>query len=924
MNTHTHLRTTFMASAATALSLYACAGSAAWAQQAPNEAAKTTADAEDGDVIVVTGIRASIENTIALKKGASQILEAVSMEDIGKLPDQSIASAIARLPGLAAQRVDGRSQSISIRGLSPDFSTTLLNGREQVSTGDNRSAEFDQYPAELMAGVVVYKTPVADLIGQGLSGTVDMRTIRPLDHRGNTLFLNARGETGTLGALNPDATNRGYRVSGVYIGKFLDDTLGVTLGAAHMESPQQFQQFDSWGYTALPDKTMIATGSKPWNKSDDLKRTSATLTLQYRPNSAFESTLDVFYTKFKDNVRVRGMQLPLYNQAGVALTSYQATDGFADDGTYTGVKAVVQQGTNKRDDDLFSIGWNGRLTTGAWVTSLDASWSSVKRDDRFLSSYAGTGRWGTGATDTIGFTTNADNVKSYTHNLDYGSYDTILLGGPQAWGGYSASTGNGVRGNQDGYLTYRSIKDDLVNINLSSEVALDGGFLSSIKLGVNFGDRKKRLSVDESYLSLTASYNQYLKDGTFVSVNVPDAYRMGTISLAKYGLGDVLAYDIDGLLRDGYYTKVPNLSLVTARAGWDVHERTYTGYVRGNIDSTLGSVAMRGNVGMQVIATDQSSGGQLANQATFVATPVRDGATYVDFLPNLNLAFNLGARSIVRVGAARSIMRARMDQLTASSAYMFSPQLATSTDLANSPWAATAGNARLRPWRAISLDLSYEYYFAPDAYISLAGFYKHLENYVYRQSTLADFTGYDTNGVTPRLWQGYVSQYVNGKGGNIHGAEFTLSAPARLISDSLDGFGVTLNASYTDSNIVQDPSSPTTPLPGLSKYVTNATVFFEKNGFSARLNHSYRSTFLGQVTGFDSSLTQRNIKAQGWLDGQIGYSFDSGKLKGASAYLQVINITGETMTSYLNNDPKQLSAWQNYGTQFLLGVGYSF
>src|SRR5690606_4202867 len=98
--------------------------------------------------IVVTGIRRSLMDSIATKQDSTSIVEAISAEDIGKLPDVSIAESLARMPGLAAQRLNGRSQVISIRGLDPDFSTTLLNGRQQVSTGDNRSVEYDQYPSE--------------------------------------------------------------------------------------------------------------------------------------------------------------------------------------------------------------------------------------------------------------------------------------------------------------------------------------------------------------------------------------------------------------------------------------------------------------------------------------------------------------------------------------------------------------------------------------------------------------------------------------------------------------------------------------------------------------------------------------------------------------------------------------------------------
>ena len=156
------------------------------AQRRAREAEEKKAEAKQMDSVVVTGIRRGIENAINIKQESTSIVEAISAEDIGKLPDSSIAESIARLPGLAAQRVAGRATTISIRGLAGDFSTTLLNGREQVSSGDNRSVEFDQYPSELLSAVVVYKTPDANLVAQGISGTVDLQTVRPLslDDRG--------------------------------------------------------------------------------------------------------------------------------------------------------------------------------------------------------------------------------------------------------------------------------------------------------------------------------------------------------------------------------------------------------------------------------------------------------------------------------------------------------------------------------------------------------------------------------------------------------------------------------------------------------------------------------------------------------------------------------------------------------------------
>lgn len=139
-----------------------------------------------------------------LKRDSVLIVEAVSAEDIGKLPDNSIAESLVRLPGLAGQRLNGCQQVISIRGLAPDFSTALLNGRQQVSAGDNRGVEFDQYPSELLSGVVVYKTPSPSLSGQGLAGTVDMRTVNPLEHGERTIAANVRYEWNQVNSLNPD------------------------------------------------------------------------------------------------------------------------------------------------------------------------------------------------------------------------------------------------------------------------------------------------------------------------------------------------------------------------------------------------------------------------------------------------------------------------------------------------------------------------------------------------------------------------------------------------------------------------------------------------------------------------------------------------------------------------------------------------
>src|SRR6476619_7100625 len=159
------------------LAIFLAAGSGTALAQDQTAGSETPDDVEE---VVVTGIRKSIEDSIGVKKNESSIVEVVSAEDIGKLPDASIAEAIGRLPGIAAQRTNGRAQTLSIRGLGPDFTVTTFNGREQASTNDNRTVEFDQYQSELVTQVKIYKTPDAGMAYQGIAGTTDIATVHPL------------------------------------------------------------------------------------------------------------------------------------------------------------------------------------------------------------------------------------------------------------------------------------------------------------------------------------------------------------------------------------------------------------------------------------------------------------------------------------------------------------------------------------------------------------------------------------------------------------------------------------------------------------------------------------------------------------------------------------------------------------------------
>ena len=406
----THYRTTLSlgtSMSALGAALLLLGTTAAHAQTAPATDAPA-ADAADKD-IVVTGFRASLQNAVNAKKTRDQVVESVSAEDIGRLPDSSIAESIARLPGLTSQRVSGRSQSISIRGLAPDFSTTLLNGREQTSTGDNRAVEYDQYPSEIVSQVLVYKTPMASIVGQGLSGTVDLQTIRPLEYGKRVISVGARGTFVDNGKLNAESKTLGYRVNGAYVDQFFGDTLGVAVSASYLDEPYQNREFNAWGYAGSPNGAVIG-GSKSYNTSTTLKRLGLQGTVEWRPVPQLTATFDGFYSDFSDSQQKRGVELPLGFAANngptpgpndVILRNTTSSNGGVDSGTFSRVKGVVRNDVAERKAKLYSFGFNTRYVgDDGWSAFLDLSYSATDRNELTLESYAGTGRGiGTGATE---------------------------------------------------------------------------------------------------------------------------------------------------------------------------------------------------------------------------------------------------------------------------------------------------------------------------------------------------------------------------------------------------------------------------------------------------------------------------------------------------------------------------------------------
>lgn len=890
-----HQRNLLSTALATGLLMLAAGAQAAPQDTATQPAGTPAADATELDTVVVTGIRRGIEDAIDTKRESTSIVEAISAEDIGKLPDMSIADSLARLPGLTAQRFGNRPQEINIRGFAGDFSTTLLNGREQVSLGNNRGVEFDQYPSELVNQVLVYKTPDASLVGQGLSGTVDLRTVRPLSFAERVTAVNLRADMNRLG----DEDEWGGRGSISYIDQFANDTVGVAVGFARMDNPTQGRQFESWGYDngVLGGANLHAIHGT--NERDGLMGV-----LEWRPSDAYHSTLDVFYSSFDKEERKHGLQMGLVWGNGSNLVGGTTNDtGTMVEAHWEDVKPIVARSDyNAADDRLFALGWNQELRLDQdWTVTADIGHSSATRDERILEVYAGLPDGGRGAVDLV---YNPEGFFDFTLGQDYSDPGRLRMFDPGGWG---------VDRAQAGYLKDFEVTDELTSLRLGLTRSFEQGVLSALHFGANLTDRAKSRASSEATLCATAACVDN------VEMAIPEQYVLGN-GFGHFGLPGVIALDARGMLEGGVFHLWHKDHGDIDNKNWRVNEEVATFYVQADLDAMLGSVPVRGNVGVQVVDAEQDSTGVATFQGVALEAAATRGGSTTEVLPSLNLSFELPADQVLRFGAARQMARPRMDDLRANAAYGFDSQRGILS--------GSGGNPELDPWLADAFDLSYEKYFGGRGYVSAAYFHKDLKTYIYSQTTAFDFRQLPLGPLPPGLpdgwWEGEYTQPVNGEGGTLEGYELALSVPLELLWAPLEGFGIVGSYSETDSEIEPLGPGSNEPLPGLSRYVSNVTAYYERHGFSARVAHRKRSRFLGEVQGAGGDRTKVYFDGEAVTDVQLGYTFQSGPLENLSLLLQVNNLENEpyrTIHDGLSERPHQ---YFEFGRTYLAGISYRF
>jgi len=899
----------------------------------------TQAQAQQAQQVTVTGIRSAIESAISLKKNAEGVTESLSAEDIGKLPDTTIAESLARLPGVTTQRTrQGEASTISIRGLGPDFAGYLVNGREQAGIGNSRALDLSVYPAELIGGATIYKTADAALIGGGLAGTIDNKLIDPTLYRSRVIVANrAKIRTGVGG--DKDKEGSGSRTSLAYIDNFADRKIGVALGFVRVDGTSSQFECCGWGdgnvtATTTAGQTLsnvkipggfgagLGLGTRRF--SDDRSGVAAILT--FKPSSNWTSQLDYFRTRSDSFEKLTKLEGGLPG----TITNATVANGVASKGTFalSAGGGIIQKTEGiGRDDTVTSLGWKNTVKLdGGWQAVFDLNRASAQRIERDVEAYAGI----TGA-DTLTFETTSGPPKLTVGSpLSYTDPKLIQVRDQTGWSGI-----DGVP--QAGYSKGPTIKDKVDGLRADFKKDLGDGLFPELQFGANHTNRTKDRITDEG---LVVSITGGGKD----RIAMPsDAYVETNIG----GTGlNMLTFDPKFSLWPGAAILRKFNDDILSKT-WGVKEKVTTAYAKLAVDTKMAGVPVRGNVGAQVVNSDQQSSGYLAGVGSGVVlvNPSKGittaGTSYTDVLPSVNLSGDLGNGNLLRFGLGKQLARADLtDQRNSFAA-------AVDTNPANKAtfgrFVGSGGNPFLKPYRATALDLSFEKYLGTKAYFAAAVFYKDLDTYITKfTDTAYNFSSYANQiGLTiPAAGPvGTFTQAVNGKGGNLRGVELSASAPLSLVADPLRAFGVAASYSSTNSSVnlpvgllganpnqqLVETSTKRIPLPGLSKGNTKFMLYYDQAGLQASWAVNRRTTYVGSVANdaVGGYPTLRYIEGSSWVSAQIGYELQSGYLKGLSLRFEGNNLNKPVYRQLKEDGVTEDFKIPTYAT-YALRLGYKF
>jgi len=896
---------------------------------------QTTSGQKELQEVVVTGIRASLEQSLEQKRAADSVEEVITAEDVGKMPDKNIADSLKRVSGVtissagASEGGFDENDRVSLRGTGPSLTQTLINGHN-VASGDwfvlnqvttvGRSVSYTLLPSELVSRVVVDKSSKAELVEGGVAGSVNIITRKPLD------FKNPFSLLASAGAVYADLPSKtDPQLSALANFHNADSTFGVLLQGFYEKRHLRRDGVELLGYDTIAPGSAIATAHPDLANvvyptligaaffEQERKRTGGLIDFQFKPSDSVNLDLSGFYSKLEGPNYNRNYLLwnthyinfgkgqgpaPGYVVANGTLTQANFTPTA---GTQYGVYDQISRPDESADSNFINLDGSFRLSEQlSLLAQAGTSRGHGKTPTQDVSETSpGTGNgagWqlnglGTGPNFNLGATNNtvpfpAGNPSALSFGWIFGAQNVDVID-KENWGKLDASF-----------------------------AAPDSGAWKDLKFGVRYAkhDRTSGDAIAQGPTFCPAPPAPQVGAGTCPS-NYPTTYSNYPSDFHTFGgniptgvwywtPAQLAAYNGPGLTQRG---AVPR---AYPPYWFGLHETDTAAYAQGDFKGTGWS----GNIGLRYVRTkedvttwaqvDPSTPGALPGSlfGSFFGFPVSH--TYNDVLPSANLKLDLSKDLIGRFAVAETMTRPDYSALAGTTSL-------TPPGNVGGTGSGSGSNPDLKPIRSYNYDAGLEWYFAPRSLLAGTLFYMDLRNYVGFGSQTLNYTTFGppfpagTGAVVPYL----LTVPINTQG-RAQGVELTYQQALTQY------FGVEANYTFTDGKQTQGvPAGGDTRLVGASKNIYNITGYFENAHFSARVSYNYRSAF---YSGLDRStaFSQDSIRT---LAASLGWLFT----ENLSLTLDGQNLNDPTLKYYALNTTQPRAFYRN-GRQFYLSVRAKF
>jgi iron complex outermembrane receptor protein len=933
------------------------------AQETSSQSSDQAVGASGGDKVeevVVTGFRQSLEASLDAKRDSVAFTDSITAEDIGKLPDNNLAEALQRVPGVQITRTNGEGQQISIRGLAASFSRILLDGMPVSAASEgsvdqqarNREFDFDLLPSEIFSTLQVSKTPRASVVEGGLAGTVDLRTPRPFDYNE---FVASYQLQGAYHSSSEEVDPRGsFLISNNWGGKF-----GVLLSVSASERTFRTDGWSSQGWAAgavpgnppldgylkgfdwnLPSVNASAANRAPGfiNESGltnaalanaqvprlgrpevqvgSRDRVGGTFAMQWAPNDDVLLNLDVLYSKLEADFDRYANNLLVRN---------------------TGANVAGPTGFGYITPSNFVIDENNTLTRG---TLLNAKFWSENRVFQQESDFRHVGLGGSWqVTDNIGINMKASKAES---DFRWRMTSYIFLSRP----GQVDISVNGanipVISPQLNLADTRNWQLDTLRVQPRTRDEEN----ENLALDVTFGDEERNIRVGallNTFSRVRLAYSSsvgvtqgaaltpfgYTGGANLNEFNIAQFSEVVPVNYGEHfdnpvGYNRWIVSDLDA------FGAMMNYGVLDANANLDFQnsgsfeEDNQSAYVEGNAAIDLWGRALRINAGVRYIKTEQdmvgfiripstppAAGNLFGLRAEDYGRTSTDGG-YSDTLPSLNLAYDFSDKLLLRFSASQALTRPNPGDLQ--------PFVGINTS-----GVVSQGNPNLDPYVSDQLDGGVEWYFSEGAVLGGTLFYKEITGFVERRNAQQPFrnAGIPLDTITDPtilalLPNGLDTLLLFNTPVNLEATTY-LKGIELLYQQRLDwllnGLGTTLNYTRLDSG--------SQIVVGMADDNYNAVVYYEQPRFAVRLSYNNRNNYFECRTSCGSVSPEAGFRRKaGYLDLSSSVNVETLGQE-LTVSLEALNLFNEEEYSYYGYE-NRANTLNKPGRQFILGIRGQF